>query len=195
MVCNHHRYLVQNIFITLKKQSLQFPPFPQPSPDLVTFYLSRPASLDISYKCSHIAWFLVPGFSCSAWCFHIHPHCCRYQHFIPFYGWGMNVPHFAYLLIVLLWIFMYKILCEHLFLILWVYIPSSKIAGSYSNFMFNLLRIHQTVSCIPHFCEQQPQKQRSNFHQTEPFLTSTFRVNLKYDLRAKFDLGTSCSFI
>ena len=46
--------------------------------------------------------------------------------------------------IVFLWIFVYKYLIE-LFLLLWGYIPSSEIAGSYSDSGFNFLMNHQTA--------------------------------------------------
>lgn len=50
---------------------------------------------------------------------------------------------FWLLWIMLVWMFVYRFLCEHVFSILWGYIPQSGIAGSYSN--FNSLRNCQTA--------------------------------------------------
>lgn len=71
----------------------------------------------------------------------------------PFISWWARVV-FTFLLLwqILLWTFMYKILCTYVFDVSWVY---SRISESYSNCIFSLLKKCQTISqssCTIFFC-------------------------------------------
>ena len=115
--CNHHHNLFQNtspISTVLNNHESNF-------------CLYRLLILDISYAWSHIICgpLYLPSFT-SHKVFKVHLCCSMYQYFITFYGqiifhWK-GIPHFVYLFIcwcifdvILLWTFMYKFLCGHMF--------------------------------------------------------------------------------
>ena len=73
------------------------------------------------------------------------PLCIPYYVYLFISWWTCGLfPLFWLLWIMLLWIFVYKLLCEHVFISLG-YIPRSRISKSYGNSMFNILRNCQTV--------------------------------------------------
>lgn len=103
--------------------------------------------------------------------FEVHPCFNMCQQFIPFYCWIVSIvidgtlsihvsvdeylfPFFLVPWVMLLWTFIFKYLCGHVFRS-WVDTYRSVISLSYYNFVFNFWRNWQTVDCIIlHFYQQ-----------------------------------------
>lgn len=119
--------------------------------------------LDISYKWSHTLWgLLCLIFSPQHCVFKFHSCYNMYQYFIPFSG-PNNIPWygyttfcspirqlrlflpFGYKKIILLWTFVRKYLCEHIFNSLG-YITKSRTAGSHDHSMLNFEKL---PNCFP----------------------------------------------
>lgn len=134
--------LITEIFITLKrnpvpiKQFLIFPfPWPLVITNLLPVLMDLP-TLDISCKWNHIicVFFYLASFSQHN-IFKVHPWCRMYQYFFTSSGWiifhCIDMSHFVHssvdahldcfhfwAIMRLLWMFMYKFLCGHMFSII-----------------------------------------------------------------------------